>query len=63
MKKKLEIIKNLWKGLVFLKPKKENGVMLFRTIDYYNAVENLFSDPSKFKQMYHNPILTPLTPL
>ena len=62
-KRKQKIIKNLRKELPFLKPEKENGVVLVRTIDYYNAVENLFSDPSKFKQMYHNPILTPLTPL
>ena len=37
--------------------------MLFRTIDYYNAVENLFSDPSKFKQIYNDPTPTHLTSL
>ena len=62
-KKKLEIIKNLRKELVILKPDKGNGVVLLRTIDYYNAIENLFSDPSKFKQIYNDPTPTRLTSL
>ena len=62
-KKKLEIIKNLRKELVILKQDKGNGVVLVRTIDYYNAVENLFSDPSKFKQIYNDPTPTRLTSL
>ena len=41
--KKVEIIKNLWKELVVLKPDKGNCVVVVRAIDYYNAVENLFS--------------------
>ena len=45
-KKKLEFIKNLRKELVILKPDKGNGVVLVQSIAYYNAVENLFSDPS-----------------
>ena len=45
-KKKLEIMKNLRKELVILKPDKGNGVVLVQSIAYYNAVENLFSDPS-----------------
>ena len=32
-KKKLEIIKNLWKELVILKPDERNGVVLVPTID------------------------------
>ena len=41
-KKKLEIIKNLQKEFVILKPDKANCLVLVRTIDYYNAVENIF---------------------
>ena len=62
-KKKLEIIKNIRKELVILKPDKEDGVVLLRTIDYYNVVENLFSDQSKFKQIYNDPASTRLTSL
>ena len=62
-KKKLEIIKNLRKELVILKPDKGNGVVLVRIIDYYNAVENLFSDPSKFRQIYNDPTQTHLASL
>ena len=39
-------MKNLRKELVILKPDKGNGVVLVQSIAYYNAVENLFSDPS-----------------
>ena len=62
-KRKLEIIKNLRKELVILKPGKGNGAVLVRTIDYYGAVENLFSNPSKFKQIYNYPTPTHLTSL
>ena len=62
-KRKLEIIKNLRKELVILKPGKGNGAVLVRTIDYYDAVENLFSNPSKFKQIYNYPTPTHLTSL
>ena len=37
--------------------------MLVRTTDYHNAVKNLFSDPSKFKQIYNDPTPTRLTSL
>ena len=62
-KRKLEIIKNLRKELVILKPDKGNGVVLVRTIDYYTVVENLFSDTSNFKQIYNYPTPTRLTSL
>ena len=38
-------------------------MVLVRTIDYYNAVENLFSDPSKFKLIYNDPTPTGLISL
>ena len=54
-KKKLGIIKNLRKELVILKPDKGNGIVLTGTNDYYTAVENLFSDKSKFKEIHDDP--------
>ena len=54
-KKKLEIIKNLREKLVILKPDKGNEVVLIRTIDHYSAVENLFLDKSKFKEIHDDP--------
>ena len=54
-KKKLEIIRNLPKELVILKPGKGNGVVLIRTNDYYATVKNLLSDKSKFKEIHGDP--------
>ena len=54
-KKKLEVIKNLRKELVILKPDKGNGIVLSGTNDYYATVENLFSDKSKFKEIHDDP--------
>ena len=54
-KKKLEVIKNLRKELVILKPDKGNGIVLIGTNDYHTTVENLFSDKSKFKEIHDNP--------
>ena len=54
-KKELEIIKNIRKKLVILKPDKGNEVVFIGTNDYYTAVENLFSDKNKFKEIHVNP--------
>ena len=54
-KKKLKIIKNLSKELVILKPDKENRIVLSGTNDYHIAIENLFSDNSKFKEIQDDP--------
>ena len=56
-KKKLKIIKNLGKELVILKQDKGNGAVLLRTF------ENVFSDPSKFKQIYSDITTIRLTSL
>ena len=56
-KKKLEVIKNLRKELVILKPDKGNGTVLIGTNDYYITVEKLFPDKSKF-EVFHDD-LTP----
>ena len=54
-KKKLEIIKDLRKELVILKPDKGNGIVLIGTNDYYTAIKNLLSDESKFKEIHDDP--------
>ena len=54
-KKELEIIKNVRKELVILKPDKGNEVVLIGTNDHYTATENLFSDKNKFKEIHVNP--------
>ena len=43
-----------WKNFIW-KPDKGNRIELIGTNDYYTAVENLFSDKSKFKEIYNNP--------
>ena len=54
-KKKLEVIKNLRKKLVVLKPDKRNGIVLIGTNDYCTTVETLFSDKKKFKEIHDGP--------
>ena len=58
-KTKQEIIKNLRKELVILKPDKGNRVVLIRANDYYTAVEDLSSDKSKFLEIDEDPTPTP----
>ena len=50
-KKKLDIIKNLRKELVILKPEQSNGIVLLNVNDYYNGAEKIFQDKLKFKQI------------
>ena len=54
-KKKLDIIKNLRKELVILKPDKGDGIVLLNANGYYNGVEKLFQDKLKFKQNFRGP--------
>ena len=60
-KKKLEVIKNLHKELVILKPDKRNGIALIGTNDHYTVVKILFSDKSKFKEIHDYPAQAPLS--
>ena len=50
-KKKLDIIKNLRKELVILKPEQSNGIVLLNVNDHYNGAEKIFQDKLKFKQI------------
>ena len=60
-KKQLEIIKDFCMEEVVLKPDKGNGKVLVRYTGYYNALENLFSDQTKFKQIEKDPTTAHLT--
>ena len=62
-KKKINIIKNLRKDFILLKPDKGNGIVLIKTTDYYSSLEKLFSDKSKFKQISEDPTPTRLSTL
>ena len=55
-KKKPDIIKDLRKEVVILKPDKGNGIVLVRNINYYKGLKNLFSDrisSNKLKKILH----------
>ena len=61
VKKKLDIIKHLCKGVVILKPDKENGIILVRNSDYYNTLEKLLPDRTNLKQIEEDPTPARLT--
>ena len=50
-KRKLQIIKELCKDTVVLKPDKGNGVVAIDMTDYYKSLDKLFSDKTKFKRL------------
>ena len=50
-KRKLQIIKELYKDTVVLKPDKGNGVVAIDMTDYYKSLDKLFSDKTKFKRL------------
>ena len=62
-KRKLQVIKKLHKDTVILKPDKVNGVVVIDTTDYYESLNNLFSDTTKFKRLDANPTNTRLSTL
>ena len=50
-KRKLHTIKELREDTVILKPDKSNGVVVIDTTDYYESLNKLFSDTTKFKRL------------
>ena len=59
--KKLQIIKDLRKDTVIVKLDKGNGVLAIDTRDYYEYLNRLFSDPTKFKRPYADSTNTKLS--
>ena len=54
----LRLIKNLRKDLVILKPDKGNGIVLLNKTDYHKAIDDMFSDTSKFTKVNADPSVT-----
>ena len=59
-KKKINIIKQLREKYMILNPDKGNRVVLINKVDYHDAVNQLFSDKTKFKIIRNDPTLTRL---
>ena len=62
-KRKLQVIKELHKDTVALKPDKGNGLVVIDTTDYYKSLDKLFSDKTKFKRLDADPTNTRLSTL
>ena len=54
-KNKINILKNLLKGVVLLKPGKGNGIVLVSCLDYKNSVKQMFSGRTKFRKINEDP--------
>ena len=54
-KKKLQLIRELCKDNVILKPHKGSGVVVIDTTDYYESLNKLISDEAKFKRLDTDP--------
>ena len=59
-KKKINIIKKLREKYMILKPDKGNGVVLMNKADYHDAMNQLFSDKTKFTIIKDDPTLNRL---
>ena len=62
-KQKINVIKNLHKDFVLLKPNKGNGIVQIKATEYYTSLEKLFSDKEKFKKITEDPTPTRLATL
>ena len=56
-KRKLQVIKQLRKDTVILKPDKGNGVVVIDTTYYYESLDKLFSDTTKFRRLDADPTI------
>ena len=56
-KKKINITKQLRENYIILKPDKGNAVVLMNKVDYHDAMNQLFSDKTKFKIIKNDPTL------
>ena len=50
-KMKLDIMKDIRKNVVTLKPDKRNGLVLVRNSECYSALENVFPNWTRFKRI------------
>ena len=62
-KSKINILNNLLKDVVLLKPDKSNGIVLVDCLDYKNWVRQMFSDRTKFHKTNEDPTFRGLNSL
>ena len=62
-KSKINILNNLLKDVVLLKPDKSNGIVLVNCLSYKNWVRQMFSDRTKFHKIHENPTFRELNAL
>ena len=61
--KRIQIVRNMCKTFVLLKPDKGGGVVVLKKSDYVQSMESLFMDRTKFKVLHENPTSTRLASL
>ena len=61
--KRMKIIKSLRKKFAILKPDKGNGIVLLKNEDYYNCVQRIFDDRTKFEVVEKDPTVANLKTL
>ena len=58
---KMKILRNLKDRCMILKPDKGQGIVLINKSDYYNSIEQLISDKSRFEVVNEDPTLRNLS--
>ena len=53
----IKVLQNIKQKCLILKPDKGQGIVLTDTTDYYNSMERLFNDTSKFTLVHEDPTL------
>ena len=62
-KNKINVLNNLLKDVILLKPDKGNGIVLVNCLDYKNSVKQIFSDRTKFRKINEDPTFRRLNSL
>ena len=59
----IKVLRNIKQKCLILKPDKGQGIVLILKTDYYNSMECLFNDTSKFTLIHEEPTLCNLSTL
>ena len=59
--KMIKVLRNIKEKCLILKPDKGQGIVLIDKTDYYNSMERLFNDTSKFTFLQKDPTLQNLS--
>ena len=62
-KNKINVLNNLLKDVILLKPDKGNEIVLVNCLDYKNSVKQIFSDRTKFRKINEDPTFRRLSSL